>query len=386
LLLQELLQTPEISPNILFWNSLEEQTGEHLIQEVIGLANAAVDGPRYIFFGVNTGSREGEGIVGISENTIASLKKARRIILRHVKPVLELAFIFDRIEGKLVGVLEIDGCDNAPYVVRKDFSDTLSGGQCWVREGSKLRAVDPLEAEQIRNRGAREHPVLVKIGFYEQPECELLELTVPDTSNPPSSREQTEIKEALDWKEKAHETLGTINTHISRLLHVREHGPDAPFDDRGVDTLNELQSNMEGEEDLADADNYYYFEEQALKLNLVACNTGKHRLRNTSIKLVFPRSRDFDVVDHLYTSPDDTRSQHEIDMADYPEVQQLDDTVIVHTVLGDLERNVPRPLFSSALRLAVKPEVRGKEVSIKYSLKANNKNSDVSGRLKIKFS
>ena len=385
MLLRELLQLPKISSNVLFWSPFEEQTREQLVQEVIGLANADVDGPRYIFFGVNVGTMEGKGSVGIDETAIANLKKAHRLISGLVKPVLELAFIFDKIEGKLVGALEIDGCDNMPYVVRQDFSDKLSGGQSWIREGSGLRAVGPHDAEQIRARAPRKHALPVKIRFNDQPDCELLELKIPDTSNPPSAQASAKVKKALDWKAKAQDAIGTINTHISRLLHVREHGSEAEFDQRGVDTLVDLHGKIEADNEFADADDYYFFEEKALLLNLAICNTGENQIRDARIELVFPRTSDFDVVDRLYTSPEDKRSRHEIEMADYPEVRQLDDTTVVRTSLGNLAANCPQQLFGSALRLTVKPKMRGKKVSIRYMFRAKNKQSTATGCLKIKF-
>lgn len=42
------------------------------------------------------------------------LTKAHRAVSALVKPIVHLAFIFDKIEGRLVGALEIDGCDDGP--------------------------------------------------------------------------------------------------------------------------------------------------------------------------------------------------------------------------------------------------------------------------------
>ncbi len=384
MLLKQLLHQPSISPNLLFRDPFMEHNPEQLVQEVIGLANIDVNGARYIIFGVNVGTMEGSGIVGIAESAIADLKKAHRLISALIKPVLQLAFIFDNIDGKLVGALEIDGCDAAPYVVRRDFSKKLAGGQSWIREGKQLRGANPIDLEQIRARVGRKQAWAVKIGFDDQPDCELIELKIPDTSNPPSIQAKQQIKQTIDWKKKTQDTLGTDNTHISRLLHVHEHGVEAEFDSRDIITLTDLHETI-GDE-FIEADDYYFFEEKALKLNLTICNKDEDALEDVSIKLTFPRTQDFDLVDRLYTGPDNKRSRLEIEMAGYPEVQRLKHGTLARASLGDLAPNRPQQVFSCALRLAVGPTMRGKKVAIKYTLRAKNKQSPGRGRLEIKFS
>ncbi|MCH7636438.1 MAG: hypothetical protein IIA12_02065, partial [Proteobacteria bacterium] len=117
MILTQLLQQPTTSSKLLVCDPFRVPDQEELVKEVIGLANADVDGPRYILFGANPGAMEGSGVVGIAESAMADLKKAHRLLSVLIEPVVHLAFIFDRINGKLVGALEIDGCDEGPYVV-----------------------------------------------------------------------------------------------------------------------------------------------------------------------------------------------------------------------------------------------------------------------------
>jgi hypothetical protein len=383
MLLKQLLQQPSISSNLLFRDPFMEHNPEQLVKEVIGLANIDIDGPRYIVFGINVGATEGSGIVGIAENAIADLKKAHRLISALINPILQLAFIFDKINGKLIGALEIDGCDAAPYVVRRDFSKTLASGESWIREGRQLRSVGPGDLEQIKARTSRKQTWAVTVGFNDQPDCESLELQIPDTSNPPSLQAKRKVKRVIDWKEKVVDKFGTENTQIQRLLHVREHGIEAEFDSRDVDTLTDLHGSIGCEH--AEADAYYYFEEKALKLNLTICNKEEEALEDLRIRIAFPRIQDFDIADHLYTGPDDERTRHEIEMADYPEVKQLNHGTVASAPVGYIAPNSTQPVFNCALRLAVGPLMRGKKIGIKYTLQAKNKLSPHRGFLKIKF-
>ena len=149
MLLRQLLESPKTSSKLLIYDPFQEHDQEELVKEVIGLANADVDGPRNILFGFNAGAIEGGGIVGIAESAMADLKKAHRLLSTLIEPVLHLAFIYDRINGKLIGTLEIDGCNDGPYVVGRDFSAKLSRGQSWIREGWDLRALERAELIQI---------------------------------------------------------------------------------------------------------------------------------------------------------------------------------------------------------------------------------------------
>lgn len=383
MLLKQLLQQPRSSPNLLYRDPFINQSPEQLVQEVIGLANTDVDGARYLIFGVNVGSMEGNGIVGITDSVIVDLKKAHRLISALIKPVLQLAFIFDKFDGKVVGALEIDGCDAAPYVVRRDFSKELCAGQSWIREGRQLLAVESIDLEQISARVARKQTWAVKIGFDDEPECDHLELNIPDTSNPPSIQAKEQIKKTLDWKASIKNSLGTLNTRMSRILHVRQHGIEAEFDRRGMDTLIGIHGNIGNE--FTEADDYYFYEEKALKLNLTICNKGEDGLEDVSIKLAFPRTQDFDIADHLYTGPNDERTRLEIEMADYPDVQRNEHATVARASLAYLAPNCSERVFGSALRMAVGPTMRGKKVAIKYTLRAKNKQSPGRGRLKIKF-
>ena len=142
MLLQQLIQQPITSSRLVVFDPFRMPEPSELVKEVIGLANADVEGPRYILFGVNPGAIDGSKVVGIKDDAAAALKKAHRVISAQIEPVVSLAFIFDRINGKLAGALEIDGGDDGPFVPGEDVSAELSGDQTWVREGRDLRVVD----------------------------------------------------------------------------------------------------------------------------------------------------------------------------------------------------------------------------------------------------
>jgi hypothetical protein len=383
MLLKQLIQQTSASANLLFRDPFARVDPEQLVKEVIGLANADAEGPRYIIFGMNLGAMEGSGVVGIADSAMADLKKAHRAISQLVQPLLELAFIFDKIEGKLVGALEIGGCHEAPYAVRKAVADRLTAGESWIMENRRLRAASADDLDAVKQRTARAQTWDVSLGFNTDPLAEVLELHVPDRSELPSMREKEQVKKTFDWKSAAKDALGTVNTSIMRLLHVRDNGPDTDFDTRGIDTLIASYKNIGTE--CSEADKYYLFEVNALKVNLTVLNRTNQLIKGAEIEIVFPRIADFDVSDRLFADPDAVRAGRGPSLARYPDVTCTKDAYIVRAALGDLAADQPVRIFEAALRLVVGPKMTGQKIALRYTLRANNKPGFGRGRLKLVF-
>ena len=389
MLLKNLLESPMTSSKLVIFDPFREPDKEELVKEVIGLANADVDGPRNILFGYNAGAMEGNGIVGIAETAMADLKKAHRLLSALIDPVLQLAFIYDMISGKLVGTLEIDGCDHGPYLVGQDFSDKLTRGQSWIREGRDLRALDRAELIQISTPdGAQQsdqptEKPSIAVGFNDDVDCHLLEIAVPDTSNPPFAHDKWKVDKPLDLKERIKETIGTVTTRILHLARAPQPAPVVKPDDN----FDESQTDMFRQTGILfdNAENHYYFEEKAMKLNLSVCNKGTQDIEDVSIEIGFPRLPDFDVADQLHISPFDKRQMHEIKNMRYPKVEHRDGAILVRSSLGALAPDRPEPAFKCALRLAVGPRMAGRKIGIQYKLRGQDKQSLGKGRLKIKF-
>ena len=105
-------------------------------------------------------------------------------------------------------------------------------------------------------------------------------------------------------------------------------------------------------------------------------------IEDVNLRLGFPQLDGFEVVDRLYSPPDDDGS---FPKADYPEVQRIKSGAVANIKVGSIAPGTSRQVFTQSLRLAVGPAMKGKKVGIKYSLTAKNKKSTEHGLLKIKF-
>jgi len=386
MLLQQLIQQPITSSKLVVYDPFRTPEPTELVKEVIGLANADVDGPRYILFGINPGGMEGSKVVGIKDDAAADLKKAHRLISAQIEPVVALAFIFDRINGKLAGALEIDGGEDGPFVPGEGVSTELSTGQTWVREGRDLRVADISElgstdAQESTEASDQEGPAElfeipdIDVGFGEDPECDLIELSIPDTSDPPFVDEKNNLGDQTGLKETLKNAVNTMTTKIVSLARGRSEDADPGSSTDVVKAAQDL---------ITESENHYYYEEKALQVNFSVLNTGEHPVDELHIEFGFPKIEDFDIADRIHMSPFDKSSHPATRNQGYPDVERGKRGIIVRNRIGVLEPGTPTLALKCPLRMAVGPGVQKRKIAILYTLRRGDEEIG-EGRLKIKF-
>jgi hypothetical protein len=384
-LLQQLIQQPITSSKLLVFDPFRMPEPSELVKEVIGLANADVEGPRYILFGVNPGAIDGSKVVGIKEDAAAALKKAHRVISAHIEPVVSLAFIFDKINGKLAGALEIDGGDDGPFVPGEDFAADAAGEKTWVRDGRDLRVVDISElgshdaqesAEEPGEDAAAELIEIpdINVGFGEDPDCDVIEFSIPDTSNPPFADEADDAGSQTSLTQTLKSAVNTMTTKLAGFARGRSQDDE----DSSTDVMKAAQDLITA------AENFYYYEEKALQLNFSMFNTGAQPVDDLHIEFGFPKVDDFDVADQIYMSPFDKSTHPATRNHGYPKVVRIDKGVIVRNKIGVLQPAAPTPALRCPIRMAVGPGAQMRKVAVLYTLRRGDEVIG-EGRLKIKF-
>lgn len=381
-LLKQMLVSPTTSSELLVYDPFQSFDRESLVKEVIGLANARVDGPRNILFGVNTGGVNGMKIVGIPDSAVGDLKRAHRLVSGLVEPLLDLAFIFDRIDGKLVGTLEIDGCEFGPYFLAQDLSDELRRGACWQREGRELVVTDRRELMNGHTQASEEvAPVVLpdnvgmSVGFNDDPDCDFIEVTVPDSSDPPFAEEGAsgETRKSRNIAQTLKDTM-RLTTQMLKKAKT-DQPPDATSSDADDDAREIAEA----------ARKYYFYEECAAKVDLCIRNDADIDIENLAVELGLPRLPGLDVADRIYTSPFDKRSAHAVNKLSYPDVERRADAIFIRTTIASIAANDTQPLLGTSLRFAVGAEALGKKLALRYILRAADGRRLCEGRVKIRF-
>ncbi len=382
MLLKQMLASPTTSSELLVYDPFRSFDRESLVQEVIGLANASVEGPRNILFGVNPGGVNGAKIVGIPDSAISDLKRAHRLISGLVEPLLDLAFIFDRIDGKLVGALEIDGCEFGPYFLAQDLSDELRRGACWKRDGRTLVAIDrrellngPAQAGEEVEPVELPDNVEMSVGFNDDPDCEFIEVAAPDSSNPPFADEDAggETSMTRTIAQTLKDTM-RLTTQMLNMAKADEPAEEAPSNEDDA-----------GKQIAEAARKHYFYEECAAKVDLCIRNDSDTRIEDLAVEIGMPRLPGLDVADRIYTSPFDKRSANAASNSSYPDVEQRGDAVFVRTTIKALAANDTQPLLGTSLRFAVGAKALGKKLALRYVLRAADGRRLNEGRVKLRF-
>ena len=385
MLLQQLIQQPITSSKLLVFDPFRMPEPSELVKEVIGLANADVEGPRYILFGVNPGAIEGSKVVGIKDDAAAALKKAHRVISAQVEPVVSLAFIFDKFNGKLAGALEIDGGGDGPFMPGEDFAADDTGRKTWVREGRELKIVDIGElgaanddeaAAEPEEEGLAELPEApsISVGFNEEPDCNEIEFSIPDASDPPFADELDDHGETGTLTQTLKNAVNTMTTKLVGLARRRSEDDE----DSSTDVVQAAQDLI------TESHNHYYYEEKAIQLNFTLLNTGEHPVDELHIEFGFPKIDDFQIADRIHLSPFDKSSQSVNNSKGYPAVESGKRGFVVRNRIGVLQPGIPMPALKCPIRMAVGPGAQMRKMAVLYTLRRGDEVVG-EGRLKIRF-
>jgi len=383
MLLEKVLnQTPDSAALLLRPGIYPDDAQAMLMRDVLGMANADAGDSRYLLFGAEQNAG-GLHICGLDEDAMTRFRELSHDISQTIEPRVRIAQVFAEIEGKAIAGLEISECNNPPYTLRHRIDENMRTGACWVRENEDIRPARRDDLDRIYARRAADPPLPVLIGLNDDPGCVKLVLDIPDTSRPPSQRARAKLMSAINAKKAAAKVMGDENTGMGRLAHARIFGPDAPYLARGMDTL--MESYQSSDQEYRDADLHYFFEQQAVRVNVSLRNQQSTPLDNAVIEISLPQVPGFEIADRLYSDPEGQQSAIESSLAGYPDILKTADSATVRVFIGRLDPNTSTELFETPLRFRVGPQMRSMKVAVRYKLVANGLVAPLEGRLKLVF-
>ena len=388
MLLEKVLQQSADSPGLHLRAAVYGDGGQAcLLQEVMGLANAAARGVRYIVFGIERNDVGKLEFTSLGKGGLQAMQAYIELVKAYIEPELSLESFCGDVHGHLVAALEIKNCTNQPYLLKTDASKTFLRGACWVREGGMFRPAQRADLDRMY-RGNHEQASadssanVVQIGFGNNPSTARVGVRLPDVSNPPSQRAASRMIQKIEAKKEA-EDVSLEDTGVARLIHARLYDDDQAFEYEGINTL--VQGYNAVIDDCRVEDDYYYFESNAIRLNFCLVNTGQAPLEDVSLMLTFPRAEELRVADRIYGPPGSNASVKESELLGYPQVKSYKAAVQIKQDFACLKPDELNEAFEQPLRLAVRPELAGKKLAVRYSLTAKGLQQPEEGVLKLIF-
>jgi len=355
------------------------------LRDVIAMANAAVDGKRYIVTGVSFDRDRQKQIRSIDRSDFSGKPSYQALVSDFIEPPLRVRYQPVNLEGKRVGVYEISDCSDRPYMMRADYSEKLRRGDAYVRVDDTAIKMGRRQLQEMFERKFRDAIPAdnIEIGFPGEIIHKDLQVPVVDLSDLPSALAGSKLRQLLDIRSKF--TNSGSTTVMARLTHARLFGSDSPYEERNAQEL--ITEMAEIRHKHRNEDDHFLYEVHTTKVQLVVLNQGRDTIENASLTLVMPNHNSFYVASRLPKIPKDDRwiDRGPAEQSEYPSVTLKDDSVHVSNTLGDISTDAPAQVFGAPLRICVGRELKGRKLGIRYSLHGSNLRKAVKGRLRLIF-
>jgi len=224
---------------------------------------------------------------------------------------------------------------------------------------------------------------LVEVGFPGEIIHKDLQIPTVDLSRMPSSVASANMQELIDTRRKLQQTASS--TGIVRLTHARLFGSDSPYEDKSPTILFAEMARLQDK--LKYDDQYYLFEQNTSKIQLVIYNQGDDAIQDASLVLAMPNHNDFYVGSRLPKVPRDGKfvESSESRLVEYPTVALKDDAIQVTNTLGEIPVHGMVEAFDTPLRVCVGAELKGRKLAIRYALYGSNLLQPARGKLRLIF-
>jgi hypothetical protein len=382
--LARIAQSATPATSVLFRKNAYGRAGmEEFLRDVLALANAAVDGPRYIITGAEFDGKGHKRLFSVDSEDFTGKPAYQSLANDHIEPPLKLNYQPVTIEGERVGVYEIGDCQDRPYMMRIDFSETLRRGDAYARVNNSAVKLGRRQLQTLFEKKFRDSisAANIEVGFpgsiihkdHKIETCSLAKL--------PSAIASAKLQELIDAKERVQTTVA--NTAVARLTHARLFGSDSPYEERSTDEIIAEMQQMELQH--RDQDEQFLFSQRHRELQIVVLNQGEEPLHDASLKLVMPRNDAFHVAVRLpkVLKNGEFFSRTPAEQADYPAVTLRDDSVQISAKLDDIEPGEPAEVFGVPLRICIDAALKGRRIGIQYTLFAQNLRTPAKGKLRL---
>jgi hypothetical protein len=355
------------------------------LRDVLAIANAAVDGPRYIVTGVSYDNKGNKRASTIDREDFSGKPSYQSLVTDYIEPPLRVKYQPVTVDGKRVGVYEIAECKDRPYMMRIDFSEQLRRGDAYVRVDNATVKLGRRQLQEMFEQKFRESVSheSVEVGFPGEIMHKDMRLPTSDLSKMPSAIAAGKLQQMLEIRNKFSNTGST--TVMARLTHARLFGSDRPYEDRNAEELMQEVAEIRNKHRLED--NYFLYEEHVQKIQLIVHNQGDNPIENASLSLVLPNHNSFYVASQLpmLRKEDKWVERGPAARSSYPAVNLKDDSIHVSSTLGELPTDAPVQVFETPLRVCVGHELRGRKLGIRYSLFGSNLRRTIKGKLRLIF-
>ena len=278
--------TPE--PGVQFRKDAYGNEGiRSFLRDVLALANASVEGNRYIVVGVDIDNKGRKRTHSVQNEDFSGKPSYQSLANEFIEPPVRIRYKPVSFDGARVGVFEIGDCQDRPYMMRVDYSETLRRGDAYKRVNNAPIKMGRRQLMELFERKFRDSVSAgdIEVGFPGDIIHKDLAIPTCDLSKMPSALASNKLEEMLNIRNMSGNSGST--TMVARLTHARLYGAEDPYVDRSPEDimieLNQIRSKYRHQ------DYRFLFIDHAEKMQLVVYNQGEEPIIDASLSLALPK-------------------------------------------------------------------------------------------------
>ena len=382
--LTKMVLTEQPSQRLQFRKSPYGNAGcRDFLRDVIAMANADVDGPRYIVVGVELGRGGRRDLCAVKHKDFAGNPPYQALVADHVEPPVRIRYRPLIVDDVRIGVFEIAECQDRPYMMRIDHSETLRRGDAFARVNTDTIKLGRQQLQAMFEARFRDAVSAdrIEIGFPGDIIHKDVRVKTVDLTKLPSAVVRDKLKQLLAVRNRPHNSGST--TLMERLTHARLFGAERPY--RSMSAAELMRALDEaGDKHRAD-DERFLFEKNATAIQLVVCNQGDEPIEDASLSITLPNREGIHVAEQLPRSPTGSglffTGTH--NGKSYPAVSTGERTISASNIIGTIGCGSPVSAFGVPLRICVSSLLKGRKLGLHYALFGSNLREPVQGKLRL---
>lgn len=360
---------------------------QDLLKDIMSMANTPIEGKRYIVVGVKDKPDGTKEFFSIPKEEIVDQATYQQIVRENIEPNIDFSYYSIELDGCLLGIIEIDNCNNPPYMMKKDYK-ALKKGDCFIRRGSQQERITRRDLDEILQfKSSNFFNDKISIGFNKNLDQKLTIKGVRELKF--HSQKAKEKIESILRERKEQSELGLNSDALQlaiRMARLTQPFQSVPYEERSTEELEKNLKNVD--ETYKDHDWNYIGEQMSEKINFILRNDGNKYLEDVSIVLRIP-SKSVMVMNTIHDEPKSgysylsTAALTSTSNMYYPDVKEDEGIYIVREDIGALKHQQFTEVFDEHLRVFFGKESINRSFVWSYTIYAKNLPNPINGELTV---
>ena len=365
----------------------DKKKHEDLIKDIMSMANADIEGDRYIIIGVDYKDSNDREIIEINKDEFVNSATYQQLIRDNIEPQIIFDYFSHEIDNKCLGIFKIIQCNDQPYMMKKAYGN-LRKGDCFIRKGDAQFSIIREDFDRIIAKKINGKRFNGKVEIYFSNYTKNQEIALPTAIDIelPSEMEANKIRNIIEEKKE----LAKNNLNPESTSKVYSPLFSVPIRQMSIEELEKKLLDVGKTYEREDL--YEFFELRSHKLNIMIINEGDEYIEDASLQIDIDKIDGLVILDKIYFKPNYSMDKYFLnDNFDfrYPKVEDRGANIRIHNSsrlmkTWNIRHQIPEEAFLEPVRFLFLNDLAGHVVQLKCKLFGKNLKEPFEKILKIK--